>query len=128
LRVSATAENISKHPLEDMFGDCYRLNRLSVIARTGSRAWDSQKWEIARLPVYHDSAGRVIEMACGGVAFVTLLPPGGLVHYELRVPVKQILGDSLSPGTYRITARIVTNGQEVKNVPAGYVNLNPPPA
>ena len=127
LRVTATAENISKHALEDMSGGCYRLNRLSVRAQMDSRSWDSKKWEIAKLPVYRDVTGRVIESACAPVAFVTLLSPGGLVRYELRAPVREILGDSLPPGKYRITAQIVINGREVNGVVGGNVHLVVPP-
>lgn len=126
LRVSGTAENVSNHALEDMFGSCYWLNRLSVRAQSHSQSWDSRKWEIAKLPVYRDASGRVIEPACAPVAFVTLLSPGGLVRYELRAPVREILGDSLRAGDYRITARIVINGQETGDIFAGHVRLVPP--
>jgi hypothetical protein len=127
LRVTATAENVSKRPLEDMSSPCYRLNRLSIVAQAGSRTWDSNKWEIAQLPVYHDATGRVIESVCLPMAFMTLIGPGGLQRYELRAPISRILGDSLKPGKYRISARIVINGREVGELRAGDVELSPPP-
>jgi hypothetical protein len=127
LRVTATAENVSNRALEDMFSPCYQLNRLSIVAQAGSRTWDSQKWEIAQLPVYRDASGRAIESVCLPVAFVTLIGPGGLQRYELRAPISRILGDSLEPGKYRLTARIVINGREVGELRAGDVKLPPPP-
>ena len=127
LRVTATAENVSKRPLEDMSSPCYQLNRLSIVAQSGSRTWDSNKWEIARLPGYHHATGRVIESVCLPMAFMTLIGPGGLQRYELRAPISRILGDSLEPGEYRINARIVINGREVGDLRAGAVELSPPP-
>jgi hypothetical protein len=127
LRVSATAENVSDHPLQDEWGTCYQLNRLAVVAQIGTRTWNSKTWEIGRLPVYHDATGREIQMACAPVVVMTTVPPGGLLRYELRVPVKEILGDSLPAGGYRISARIAINGRETKNLPAGELELRAPP-
>ena len=128
LRVSATAENVSDHQLQEEWGSsCYRLNRLSVVAQVDSKIWDSKTWEIAQLPVYHDSAGRVIQLGCAGVVLVRIVPPGGLLTYELRVHIKQIFGDSLASGKYRIIARIAINGRETNNLPAGEVELRAPP-
>jgi hypothetical protein len=127
LRVTATAENVSKRPLEDMSSPCYQLNRLSIVAQAGSRTWDSKKSEIAQIPVYHDASGRIIESVCLPMALVTLIGPGGLQSYELRTPVSRVLGDSLAPGKYRITARIVINGNEVEDLHAGDVELRSPP-
>ena len=127
LRVTATAENVSNRPLEDISSPCYQLNRLSIVAQAGSRTWDSKNWEIAQLPVYHDATGRVIESGCLPMAFVTHIGPGGLQRYELRTPITRILGDSLEPNKYRITARIVINGREVGDLRAGDVELRPPP-
>ena len=101
LRVDAVAENISGHSLQDMWGSCYGLNRLAVVAKASAKSWDSRAWEIRRRPVYYDSAGRVIPIACGGVVFLQTIHPGGLLRYELRVPVRAVLGDSLDPGRYR---------------------------
>jgi len=106
---------------------CYQLNRLSILAQANSRSWDSQKWEIAQLPVYHDASGRVIQSACLPIGLVTLIGPGGLQRYQLRIPISHILGDSLAPGKYRITARIVISGREVGDLRAGDVQLTPPP-
>jgi len=126
LRVNATAENISGHSLQDMWGSCYRLNRLAIVAKAGVKSWDSHAWEIRQQPVYYDSAGRVIAMACGGGVFLQTVRPGGLLRYELRVPVGAILGDSLVQGRYRVVARLVINGREVKNLSAGEVVLRAP--
>ena len=127
LRVTATAENVSNRPLADTSTPCYQLNRLSILAQANSRSWDSQKWEIAQLPVYHDASGRVIQSACLPIGLVTLIGPGGLQRYQLRIPISHILGDSLAPGKYRITARIVISGREVGDLRAGDVQLTPPP-
>jgi hypothetical protein len=127
LRVTATAENVSKRLLEDMSSPCYQLNRLSIVAQAGLRTWDSNKSEIAQLPVYRNTSGRVIESVCLPVGVVALIRPGGLQRFELRTPISSILGDSLEPGKYRITARIVINGLEVGDLHAGDVQLSPPP-
>ena len=126
LRVIATAENLSNRPLQDMWGSCSRLNRLAVVAKADSRSWDSRAWEINQQPVYHDSAGHVIQLACGGVAYMRMVYPGGLLRYELRVPVRSILADSLAAGRYTIVARIVIDGREIKNLRAGEVDLDAP--
>jgi hypothetical protein len=127
LRVDATAENISDHPLQSEWGACYRLNRLAIVAEANSKTWDSRTWEIRHQPVYHDSLGRAIQMGCAPVAFITTVPSGGLLNYELRIPIKEILADSLGHGRYRIIARIIMNGREIKNLPAGDVEFRPPP-
>jgi len=126
LRVSATAENISNHPFHDMWGSCYRLNRLAVVAKASSKSWDSKAWEIHQQPAYRDSGGHVLPTVCGGMAYMQNVPPGGLKRYELRVPVRSILADSLAAGRYTIVARIVIAGHEVKNLRAGEVDLNAP--
>lgn len=126
LWVSATAENVSDHQLFDEWDSCYRVNRLAIVAQGDSRFWDSKVWEIGRIPVYHDSTGRIMELACAGMGLRTTLPPGTSTSYELRVPVKQILGDSLAAGRYKINARIVINGRETKNLTAGEVVLRAP--
>lgn len=62
-------------------------------------------------------------MICGGVVGVRV-PPGASSHYDRRIPVGDILGDSLPPGRYKITARIYLNDQEVKGLSAGEVELH----
>jgi Carboxypeptidase regulatory-like domain len=126
LKVSATAENISKYPLREERGSCSRVHELAFVADDGSKNWDSKAWEVSRLPVYHDATGRVIPWFCADVLFVRTVPMNGLVSYEVRVPVSEILGDSLSPRKYRITARLPFNGREIKNLRAGDVELRPP--
>ena len=127
LRVSATAENASNQNRVDGFGGgCGEVNRLSIVVRRESRVWDSRKWEIARQPVFHDATGRSLAIICGGVELMRTIPPGGLVKYELRIPVTEILGDSLAPGRYTVTGRITINGREIKNLRAGEVELSLP--
>jgi hypothetical protein len=131
LRVSATAENVSDHQLREERGSCYMLNRLAIVAQAHTKTWDSKTWEISQLrqpPFYYDSATHQLLVACAGVGFERIVPPGGLVTYELRIPIKRILGDSLAPGKYRISARIAINGRETGVLPAGEVELRVPPA
>lgn len=126
LKVTATAENISKYPLREERGSCSRVHELAFVAHSSSKNWDSQAWEVSRLPVYHDSTGRVIPWLCAAVVFVRTVPVNGLLSYEVRVPVSEILGDSLSLGRYSVTAQLPFNGREVKNLRAGDVELRSP--
>jgi len=123
LRVTATAENASNNQLQEEHGTCYGLNRLALVAQGDSKTWDSRTWELRQQPIYRDATGRVMAPVCVGGLLNTTVPPGGLLSYELRVPIGQILGDSLVPGRYRITARIAINGREIKNLRAGEVNF-----
>lgn len=132
LWVNATAENLSKHRLAVTFGrGCGRdVNSLAVVAQHGVKTWDSRTWEIHRQPiepVHYDSTGQVIPVLCAGQVYMVIVLPGGLRRYELRVPVNEILGDSLPPGRYGIVARLSINGCEIKNLRAGEVEFRQPP-
>ncbi len=52
-----------------------------------------------------------------------MLPPGASTHFDRRIAVRDILGDSLQSGRYRIMAGIYINNWEVKGLPAGEVEL-----
>jgi hypothetical protein len=130
LLVSATAENRSGQQLMDMLsGGCPPLNRLAVVARRDSRVWESVKWEAARdsaqRPVVLDAAGHPVTMICAGPLRMRAIPPSGLVRYEIRVPINEILGDSLPPGTYAVVARLHVNFHTLGNLRAGEVSLYP---
>ena len=101
---------------------------VAVSARSAHRVWDSSAW--ARLPdtaqSYLDSRGRVVligPMSICSAAVASLVPPGVSIKYDRRIPVRDILGDSLQSGRYKITARLYINNREVKGLPAGEVEL-----
>lgn len=97
---------------------------VAVSARRARRVWDSNAWGRTSTPSYPDSTGHVafIGLICSGVVGI-LVPPGVSRNYDCRVPVRDILGDSLQSGRYKITARIYINNREVKGLPAGEVDL-----
>jgi hypothetical protein len=123
LVVTATAESVSDHPLTKTWGACYNFSDLVVVAEAHSRKWDSFQSERDHIPVRRDSTGKPVLEMCIAVAFQMMIKPGGLMRYQLRVPVAQILGDSLPPGKYQITARFYINGGQIKNLHAGVVEL-----
>ena len=61
----------------------------------------------------------------GGVLEM-FLPPGAAYTFSLSVPVREILGDSLSGGRYQIKASLDINGRRVRDLAAGGVDLTPP--
>ena len=102
---------------------------VAVSARSARRVWDSSVWARAQEPAqtYRDSRGRVVligPMSICSTAVASLVPPGVSTHYDRRIPVRDILGDSLQSGRYKITARLYINSREVKGLPAGEVELS----
>ena len=104
---------------------------VAVSARSARRVWDSSV--SARAPeaakTYRDSTGRVelIGQVMCSEAVADLVPPGVSTHYDRRIPVRDILGDSLQSGRYKITARLYINSREIKGLPAGEVELRANP-
>jgi hypothetical protein len=58
---------------------------------------------------------------------VMSFPPGTSYTYLLNVPVREVLGDSLHAGRYRVTARLYINDKFVPDLQAGDVELVAPP-
>jgi hypothetical protein len=124
LRVTATATNVSQTALqEEHASGCEMLNPLSVVLTSGAKKWDSQKWEISRIPAYKSSE---IQRVCAGGVLSTSIPPGATVNYAVSVPFREILGDSLTNGEYDVRAKITINGREINNLKAGRVTISRP--
>jgi hypothetical protein len=83
----------------------------------GVAAWDSQRET-------DPATGRAMEYP--SYARVDSLSPGvSIVHREWRrrIAVPALRGDSLSPGTYRLTATLRLSGDSIR-IPAGCVRLD----
>jgi hypothetical protein len=61
--------------------------------------------------------------ACVASLLVMTFPPGALQTSVLKVPVREILGDSLPSGHYRVTARLNGHGGDGRKLDAGDVFL-----
>jgi hypothetical protein len=97
---------------------------VAASAQRARRVWDSSASNRAPAPTYPDSTGQVVFIGTMCSTVVTILvPPGASAHFDRRIAVRDILGDSLSSGRYKITARLYINDQEVKGLPAGEVEL-----
>jgi hypothetical protein len=129
LRVNVTAVNHTRHERRMEFG-CPVAARLT--AAGGSRAWDYAALEeqrrrtVRRDPV---TGAPILYLGCAGALGVETLAPGDSSNrrFWLSVPVRDILGDSLQPGRYRVTARIGVNQRLFDHIDAGEVELLAPP-
>jgi hypothetical protein len=93
-----------------------RVQAWSAPERTGSPAWDSQRET-------EPETGHAVSHP--GYARVDSLPPGEAnVHREWRrrIPVPELLGDSLPPGAYHLSATLRLLGDSV-HLPAGCIRL-----
>jgi hypothetical protein len=78
--------------------------------------WDYRRWRVARDP----------NAACLSYLMVWHLPPGRSIssrELEVTVLVRDVLGDSLPAGRYRISAGVGYNSQASGGVLAGEVDL-----
>lgn len=101
---------------------------LEIHAQHANKSWDSRAWEQSKVPVYRDSTGHVVlPISICSLVTVTLVPPGVSASYDRRISVRDILGDSLPPGRYKIRARVYINTQGSKGLPAGEIELRLPP-
>jgi hypothetical protein len=123
LRISATAENVSGRNLLVLGSSHDQLNRLTVEMQSDRSHWDSRVWDLRLHPPCQDHVTNGIQTLCDGNAVGRAVPPGKLIRFELRVPMSEILDDSLPPGTYKVTARVEINGQTSSTLPAGSVEL-----
>jgi hypothetical protein len=103
---------------------CAPFNRVSASVNGRGRKWDSDTWRPVKQPATHDSSGRPIYYAC--TMQIMGLAPGTSRTFALAVPVKEVLGDSLPRGRYRITARVRINGALVRGLDGGDVELSSP--
>lgn len=98
---------------------------VTISVQSANRTWDSHVWEQSKRPVYHDSDGRVLPTTwlCSSLILSGEIPPEGSIVFDRWIPVRDILGDSLQSGRYKITAQLHINDQEVNNLHAGELDL-----
>jgi hypothetical protein len=125
LVVSARAANTAQKYVAIEFDNCGGPSDLSVQLTQRARQWDSRVWETHRLKAAADSSRQILQV-CAGSPIEIQMKPGSVMPYILRIPIRRILGDSLSGGRYRVTATLVINARVVKGLNAGEVELPPP--
>ena len=104
LEVRVRAVNTSRAIRTLEFSDCALNVGVASVAPGPTRKWEYVTWASARRP----------RMRCLDYQGLRDLAPGDSVSpsdYRRRLAVHTILGDSLPPGRYRITARVAANGQ-----------------
>jgi hypothetical protein len=87
------------------------------------RNWNSEVYEQRQHVVPRDSTGKPRLEGCVASLLVRTFPPGDTETSVLKVPVRQILGDSLPSGRYRVTARLMGSGGDGRKLDAGDVFL-----
>ena len=124
LRVAVVVVNGSREQREIAIPTCAPfLNQVQAKLRRNGRVWSSETYEKRKMPTYFDSVGRPIPQVCPAVLLVMTFPPGASHTYVVRVPVRDILGDSLPSGRYSVMASLRINGDLKKALDAGHVEL-----
>jgi hypothetical protein len=77
-------------------------------------------------PQYFDFTGKSLPRVCTLELIGMTFPPGATYTYVLKVPVQEVLGDSLSNGRYDVTAQLRLNGFLTGRFEAGDVKLVAP--
>ena len=114
VRVSAVNTGRAIRTLE--FGSCSMNVGVSTVGITPPRKWEYVVWASSRRP----------RIPCLPYQATRDLAPGDSVSpsdFLRRVPIRAILGDSLPPGRYRITARVTANGRPSGNLESGVVEI-----
>lgn len=127
LRVAVVVVNDSRQQRLILISSfCAPFNRVGFTVKADARKWDSDVWQPPPVqPPTRDSSGTPIIYACD--PRMMGLSPRALRVFVLAVPVRQVLGDSLPNGRYRVTARVRINGEFVRGLEAGDVELSSPP-
>ena len=99
------------------------LNPVNVIVRGQGKEWNSETVEMRKQSQYFDSSGTPIPQMCDAVLIGRTFPPEASYTYVLKVPVTEVLGDSLPGGRYRVTAQLMLNGYLTGRLSAGDVEL-----
>ena len=114
VRVIATNRGSLTWTLE--LGPCSMNIRVASLAGAQPREWDFERWRIAVNP----------RAACVGYRATYPLAPGGIVassELDRIIRVRDVLGDSLQAGRYRVTTYVSFSNQPATVVPAGDVDL-----
>ncbi len=116
LRVRAVATNSGSLTWALELGPCSMNIRVASLAPGAVHQWEYERWSIAVNP----------RAACVGYRVTYQLPPGGSVvtsELERIVRVRDVLGDSLPAGRYRVTASVSFSNQPATDIAAGEVDL-----
>jgi len=117
VRVRAVNTGTAVRTLE--FGNCSMNVGVSSTGPAPARQWELVTWSSSRRP----------PLRCLEYQATRDLAPGDSVSpadYRRRLPIREILGDSLPSGRYRITARVGANGGFSKNLVVGELELRAP--
>ena len=120
LEVRVRAVNTARAVRMLEWGNCSMDVRVSSVGGTPARSWEYVAWANARRP----PLVCLLYLASRDLAPGDSIAPG---DYFRRLPVRVILGDSLPPGRYRVTARVGANGRSSGDVAGGEVELRAPP-
>jgi hypothetical protein len=116
LRASATVVNVSDRDQQVEFGAC----ALRLRARPASDPDGPPVWRSERRQPWDGAIG----YACADILLVATLAPGdSLQRFALRIPLIEVLGDSLPDGRFEIDAVLGLNFRETRPIPAGAVEL-----
>jgi hypothetical protein len=127
LSVRVIARNNSNGPVSIEFSGCSRVNPIAAVAISKGRKWISRTWETQRIEQTRPAVGSRLQEVCAGGHVVGSFLRGSAHTFSLTIPVVEILGDSLDPGTYRVTTSLDINGRHVRNLFAGDVEITRPP-
>jgi hypothetical protein len=124
LRVAVVVVNESNQQRVLPFSHCPAWASV-VWARVTARGrnWSSEVYERRQHVVPRDSTGKPIMEGCLAYLLVRTFPAGDSQTSVFKVPVREILGDSLPSGRYRVTARLIGNGGDGRKLDAGDVFL-----
>jgi hypothetical protein len=116
LEVRVRAVNAGRAIRTVEFGNCSMNVGVSTVGLTAARKWEYVVWATSRRP----------QIPCLPYQATRDLAPGDSVSptdFMRRIPIRAILGDSLPPGRYRITARVTVNGRPSDNLVSGELEL-----
>lgn len=116
MRVRVVASNSGSLTWTLELGPCSMNIRMAALSASPTREWDLERWRIAVNP----------KAACVGYRAPHVLAPGGTVassELERIVRVRDVLGDSLPAGRYRVTVSVSFSNQPPTQVAAGEVEL-----
>lgn len=116
LEVRTVAVNAASAVRTLDWSPCQANFSLSSIDLVPPRRWEYSAWATAA------------SIVCPAYRSFLDLAPGDSVDRTLRLSVRQILGDSLPPGRYRLTAPSTDNDRSSRNREAGPFELRRPPA
>lgn len=124
LRVAVVVVNESKQQRMLPMSHCpVYTNVVQVRVKAGGRTWNSEVFEQKQHFAPGDSTGKPMMEICVASLLVMPFPPGTSYTSVLKVPVREILGDSLPSSRYRVTARLVSQGGDGRKLDAGEIFL-----